>query len=178
MSNGNTPATPTSGSGEAPGARTGPGPSPLSTPLYEERLLPTPGVWAALVLVAVMLALVALRYGVIGSLITFVLALAVEAGLMISSTPRLAVGPELFVAGGARIPPSLLGPAQALDADAMTRATRTELDARAFLCIRGWLKQGVRVQLDDPEDPTPYWLVSSRRPAELVAALESARRQA
>lgn len=160
MSNGSTPATPS------------------TTLRYEERLLPSLGVWAALALLAVMLGLVALRYGPIGSLITLVGTFAVEAALMISTTPRLQVGPELFVAGGARIPVSLLGPAEVLDAEAMTRATRTELDARAFLCIRGWLKQGVRIPLNDPEDPTPYWLVSSRRPAELAAALESARREA
>lgn len=186
MSNGSTPATPASGSGEAPGAPvgapvgapSGPGSAASTAPAYEERLWPSFGVWAALALLAVMLGLVALRSGVMGSLITFVVAFAVEAGLMISTAPRLQVGPELFVAGGARIPLSLLGPAEALDAEAMTRATRTELDARAFLCIRGWLKQGVRVQLNDPEDPTPYWLVSSRRPAELAAALESTRRGA
>ena len=29
----------------------------------------------------------------------------------------------------------------------------------------------VLIVLDDPEDPTPYWLVSTRRPAELAALL-------
>jgi hypothetical protein len=29
----------------------------------------------------------------------------------------------------------------------------------------------VRVELTDPEDPTPYWLVSSRRPDALARAL-------
>jgi hypothetical protein len=30
---------------------------------------------------------------------------------------------------------------------------------------------GVRVDVADDDDPTPYWLVSSRRPAALAAAL-------
>jgi hypothetical protein len=29
----------------------------------------------------------------------------------------------------------------------------------------------VRVDLEDPLDPTPYWLLSTRRPQELAAAL-------
>ena len=33
------------------------------------------------------------------------------------------------------------------------------------------LADRVLIVLDDPDDPTPYWLVSTRRPAELLAAL-------
>jgi hypothetical protein len=172
MSDGSTPSDQAPSTGGTSGSST---PAPAA-PVFEERLLPSFGVWTALAFVALLLGIVALKYGPVGAVVTFVLALAVEAGLMISNTPKIQVGPALFVAGGARIPLSLLGPAEALDAAGMTRATRTELDARAFLCIRGWIKQGVRVQLNDPEDPTPYWLVSSRRPAELVAALEAAHR--
>ncbi len=45
------------------------------------------------------------------------------------------------------------------------------LDARAWLLLRGWIPGVVRVRLDDPDDPTPYWLVSSRHPRRLAAAL-------
>jgi hypothetical protein len=37
---------------------------------------------------------------------------------------------------------------------------------------RGWLAQSVRVQVEDPEDDTPYWLVGTRRPEQLAAALQ------
>jgi hypothetical protein len=33
----------------------------------------------------------------------------------------------------------------------------------------------VRIDLADPDDPTPYWFVSTRHPERLVAALERAR---
>ncbi|PID54264.1 MAG: hypothetical protein CSB46_03540 [Micrococcales bacterium] len=32
----------------------------------------------------------------------------------------------------------------------------------------------VRIGLDDPSDPTPYWLVSSRNPQALAAAVNEA----
>jgi len=32
----------------------------------------------------------------------------------------------------------------------------------------------VRVDLNDPADPTPYWVVSSRRPTELAGAIKAA----
>jgi hypothetical protein len=31
----------------------------------------------------------------------------------------------------------------------------------------------VRVHVNDPDDPTPYWMISTRRPDELVAAIKS-----
>jgi hypothetical protein len=40
--------------------------------------------------------------------------------------------------------------------------------------IRGWVDPVVRVTLEDPDDPTPYWLISTRRPEELVRVLTSA----
>lgn len=183
MTDGSTPATPARALGDTPGEALGhpsvPGtPAPsfgTPAPSFEERLWPSLGVWVVVIFMALMFGLVALRFGVTGSLITFVVALAVAVALMVSSTPKLQVGPQEFIAGGARIPRSLLGGAQVLVGEQLRTAVGPELDARAFLCIRGWIKQGVRVQLTDPEDPTPYWVVSSRRPADLVAALTAPR---
>jgi hypothetical protein len=57
------------------------------------------------------------------------------------------------------------------DADQMRTALGPALDARAFVCLRAWARTGVRVDLQDPLDPTPYWLLSTRRPQELADAL-------
>ncbi|GAA2103807.1 DUF3093 domain-containing protein [Microlunatus panaciterrae] len=46
-------------------------------------------------------------------------------------------------------------------------------DARAFLVLRPYVGTGVELTLDDPDDPVPYWLVASRRPVELAAAVQS-----
>nr|WP_284301161.1 DUF3093 family protein [Homoserinibacter gongjuensis] len=48
------------------------------------------------------------------------------------------------------------------------------LHADAWLLIRGWIPDVVRVELDDPQDPTPYWIISSRRADELAAAIAGA----
>jgi hypothetical protein len=47
----------------------------------------------------------------------------------------------------------------------------TGADARAYLVTRPYLDHGVSVGVDDPSDPAPYWLVSSRHPQDLAAAL-------
>jgi len=76
--------------------------------------------------------------------------------------------------GRARVPVRLLGEARALDAPAMRQERGPRLDARAYLAMRGWAPGGVRVAVRDPADPTPYWLVSSRRPEEFAAAIRAA----
>ncbi len=47
----------------------------------------------------------------------------------------------------------------------------SEADARAYLLVRPYLKRAVRVTVVDPADPTPYWLVGTRHPEALAAAL-------
>ena len=40
----------------------------------------------------------------------------------------------------------------------------------AFVVSHGWVPEMVMLVLDDPEDPTPYWLVASKHPEQLLAA--------
>ena len=61
-------------------------------------------------------------------------------------------------------PPSTSGRPSALDADATRRLAGSEADARAYLLLRPYLKRAVRVEITDPADPTPYWLLSTRHP--------------
>lgn len=74
-------------------------------------------------------------------------------------------------AGPAHIALAHLGSCAALDADQTRRVAGVEADARAFLVMRPYLRQSVRVEITDPADQTPYWLVSTRRPTALANAL-------
>lgn len=48
-------------------------------------------------------------------------------------------------------------------------------DRRAFLAFRGYINGSVEIAVVDPADPHPYWLISSRHPDELAAAIAAAR---
>lgn len=61
-----------------------------------------------------------------------------------------------------------------LDADATAARTGPQADARAHLVLRPYAKSSVELSLDDPADPVPYWLVSTRHPARLAAAVGAA----
>jgi hypothetical protein len=74
---------------------------------------------------------------------------------------------------GAHVPLRYVSGAVALDAYTLRRVVGREGDPAAFVSIRPWIGPGVQVWLDDPDDPTPYWVVSSRHPQRLVAAVRS-----
>jgi hypothetical protein len=84
---------------------------------------------------------------------------------------RVAVSGGVLYAGRAHIPVALLGQAEPLDQDETRRVHGVEADARAYLMTRPYLKRAVKVTVADPADRTPYWLVSTRHPRQLAAAL-------
>ena len=45
-------------------------------------------------------------------------------------------------------------------------------DPAAFNATRFWVSTGVKVELKDKNDPTPYWLIATRKPKKLAAALD------
>lgn len=46
-----------------------------------------------------------------------------------------------------------------------------DLDPSAFLLHRAWIGPVVRLENTDPDDPTPYWVLSTRDPDRLLASL-------
>lgn len=79
-------------------------------------------------------------------------------------------GTELWV-DGAHLPSAVIARTAAVPRSAKSAALGRQLDPAAFVVHRAWVGSMVLVVLDDPDDPTPYWLVSCRRPERLLAAL-------
>ncbi len=44
-------------------------------------------------------------------------------------------------------------------------------DPAAYFATAFWISQGLKVEVRDERDPTPYWLISTRRAKELAEAL-------
>jgi Protein of unknown function (DUF3093) len=47
-------------------------------------------------------------------------------------------------------------------------------DPLAFVVQRPWIKGAVQIVLNDPDDPTPYWLISTRSPEALSRSILAA----
>jgi len=86
---------------------------------------------------------------------------------------KLTISADELSIRGAHLPLYFISDAVALDARTLRRVIGREGDPRAFVSIRPWIGPGVQVQLQDPDDPTPYWLISTRRPAQVMALLRA-----
>jgi hypothetical protein len=84
---------------------------------------------------------------------------------------RVEVRDGILYAGPATIPVALVGDAEPLDKEATRRVHGVDADARAFLVTRPYISRAVKVTIEDPADPTPYWLISSRHPRRLAGVL-------
>ncbi|WP_369214813.1 DUF3093 domain-containing protein [Streptomyces flavofungini] len=146
---------------------------------YEERLTAPRSWWLISVLVGVAVALVMLPFGtlpVLGGLVGGTAVAAVVTSAYGSVRIRVVAGS--LVAGEAKIPVSALGDAEVLNGEE-TRAWRTyKADPRAFMLLRAYIPTALRVNITDPQDPTPYAYISTRHPEALAKALESVRNNA
>ncbi len=108
--------------------------------------------------------------------ITYMVAgMAVLAGVAALSRIRITVDAEQLHVDDAHLPRSVIADVTVIDAAARRDLLGPDADPLAFVIMRPWIPGGVRIDLDDPADPTPYWFISSRHPEALAAAL---RRQA
>lgn len=88
---------------------------------------------------------------------------------------RVAVHDGEFLVDDARLPLRYVADVLALDAEGRREVLGVGADPLAFVVQRPWVAGAVQVVLDDPADPTPYWVVSSRHPVRLAEAILAAR---
>ena len=145
--------------------------------VYEERLTAPLWVWLAVLVVAgVSAATIHGGAGGVRSVLPYVVLLPLAvAGLLHASRGRIRVADGVLHVPGARIPLDHLGGVTALDREGTRRVRGPLAEPRAYVVTRGWLASSVRVQVEDPADDTPYWLVGTRRPEELAQALQRRR---
>lgn len=117
-------------------------------------------------------ALVALPiWGSRGAVVGAVLGALLAVGVLLSLSWRTELTDTHFRVGRARLPLSVVSGVDVITAGERRAALGPGLDARAHLVIRSWVPTAVRIHLDDPADPAPYWVVSTRRPQRLAEAL-------
>jgi hypothetical protein len=75
----------------------------------------------------------------------------------------------------AHIPVTYITEVNVLTANAKVALLGPVAEPHVFAIQRPWVRGAVRVVIDDPADPTPYWVISTRRPSALAQAIVSAR---
>lgn len=143
---------------------------------YQERLTPNPWIYLAVFLVVPASAMIFAPINIPVGIVVGVVLFAACVFFLWAGAPVIRVQEGELRAGRASIPLSALGEATAFEGEAALEQMRWRLDGRAWHMLRGWVgPQVLRIAVDDPEDPTPYWLLSSRSPQRLAAAIESGR---
>lgn len=139
---------------------------------YREWVGPPPSWWAISVLFSLSWLIATFFYlGPLAGLISFAASQALVTAYFLLAAVRLElVGSELRV-GRAVLDLAYVSAAEALDPDATTRRSGPDADARAHLVLRSHTRTAVELTLDDPADPVPYWLVSTRHPTRLADAV-------
>lgn len=141
---------------------------------YRERLWPSAWIYLALGLVIPASVLVFMPINQVVGIITGVCLYLGCAGLLTGTAPVLLVTDRQLVAGRGFLPLGLVGEVTGFDGAEATLERGQRLDARAWLVIRGWVGPVVKIEIADDDDPTPYWLVSTRRPSEFITAITTA----
>ena len=145
-------------------------------PRYRERVWPSLWMFLAGVLVVPAAILV---FAPINLVLGIMLGVAIFVGyvvFLVSSSPTIEVTNDQLQVGSARIPLRYTGEITPYGTrDTARAAAGPQLDARAWLCLRGWVATSARVDITDSSDPVPYWLFSTRHPDDVRAAVEAAR---
>jgi len=88
-----------------------------------------------------------------------------------SLTSRILVDQNELRIDKAHIDLKYLGKVTVLDSDAMRLMRTRDADPAAFLAIKFWASKGIKIEVIDPRDATPYWLITSKRGEKLAALL-------
>ena len=143
--------------------------------LFRERLT-VPIMWwvlGGLFALSVLLA-VGAYLGPVWGIGTALATVMVAAAIFISAAVVISIDAREIRIGRASIEHAYIASSQALAAEEARQRAGVGADARAHLVLRPYVRTAVEITLDDPEDPVPYWLVSTRRPQQLAEALREA----
>jgi hypothetical protein len=143
------------------------------TPAYVERLR-IPARWWPIATVCVLIggAEVFVGFPVWFALVVYaVLGIPTALFLIAMTRTKICVDADGLHAGGHLIARSSIAGARALGAEETRRRLGPQADTSASTFIRGYVKTAVLVQVRSVDGPTA-WLVSTRQPEALVAALQ------
>ncbi len=141
--------------------------------VYNERLrVPVTWWFLAAISIAMLGAELWAGFGALAALVTYVALAAVCGAFLVHwGSARVRVTDTELLAAGRILALSATGEVMALD-ERQTRAIRgPRADPAAHMVIRPYLKRAVYIEVTDPVSTAPYWLIATRSPEELAAAL-------
>jgi hypothetical protein len=106
------------------------------------------------------------------ALISFLVLSALVVLIAVRTRLMIQVSESELLVGRAHIDLKYIGEVTELDSQAMRKLRTRDADPMAFLGIRFWSSTGVKVEITDKRDETPYWLITSNKANQLAQALK------
>ncbi|MFZ4063614.1 MAG: DUF3093 domain-containing protein [Candidatus Nanopelagicaceae bacterium] len=145
------------------------------TPIFQEKLSWSWWLWAFAIFMAASVSLS--FWAALGNGATLTVSL-IELGLLIFAAQRTAleitVTKGWLLVGPAAIERAFIHNFKALESTEFKRIRGVDADPASFLQIRFWVSTAIKIDLRDPKDKTPYWLISTNRANELADLLNVA----
>ena len=150
-----------------------PSQKPTEPILYQERVPPNIGTFVAVLTLLPAVTLVSEPFDFrVGVVIGSALVLAIWAALLFFA-PVIKVGKTTFSVGRASIPRSLLGKIDEIAKEQIFQERGPKLDPAAYKVFQGTVKTALKISIQDANDPTPYWIISTRKPTQLATVLRA-----
>ncbi|WP_169582495.1 MULTISPECIES: DUF3093 family protein [Microbacterium] len=141
---------------------------------YRERLGPSLWILVSAAVAGPMAALVFAPIDTTVALVAGAIVGVLVVALLVAVSPRVEVAAGELRAGRAHIDVGFLGDPVPLTGEEARHARGVGLDPRAWHLLRGGIDGVVVVPVVDADDPVPAWVVSSRTPDRLAAAVRRA----
>jgi len=135
---------------------------------YSERVIPGLSFFFATLFVPTALYLIVLAFDDFWALVTFVSTEVVIVCLGLFASPTLKLNKVSLSVGKVQIPTKYIKNVTVIETYAQQSEKGPKLHPAAYIRFQVGVKGLLKIELNDPSDPTPYWLISSRNP-ELVA---------
>lgn len=108
----------------------------------------------------------------VGIVLGSALVLAIWAALFFLA-PVIRVGKTTLSVGRASIPRQMVGKIDEITKDQIFQERGPRLDPAAYKVFQGTVKTAIKIEVKDPNDPTPYWIISTRKPSQLATVLRA-----
>ena len=143
---------------------------------YRERVLPSAASMIPVLLIFptmyLMLLLISTQAGIL-------LGLSVTVAVLVSiwfAAPVIEISDQTFSVGDAELPIDVISKVTVIEPKDGFAERGVKLSPAAFTRFQVSVKQMVKLEISDEADPTPYWLIATRKPAEIAHIIADAKK--
>jgi len=145
------------------------------SPIFQEKLSWSWWLWCFAIFMAASLSLAV--WAAIGNQAALTISVIQIALLILAarqSSLTITVTKGWLLVGPAAIERAFIHNFKALEFKEYKRIRGVDADPASYLQIRFWVNSAIKIDLRDPKDKTPYWLISTNRANELAKLLNVA----